>query len=45
MKEKNGKIEREIRIWKYKDGEAGGNVLRYTLESGKIKIENKKRIY
>ncbi|MDL2261035.1 hypothetical protein LJC08_02185 [Methanimicrococcus sp. OttesenSCG-928-J09] len=51
MKERNGNFEREIRIYKYKSNEvggaggAGGNILKYTIESGKIQIENKKRIY
>ncbi|MDR2944561.1 MAG: hypothetical protein LBU81_05730 [Methanosarcinales archaeon] len=45
IKENGGKLERQILICKYKDGSAGGNILRYTIESGKIQIENKKRIY
>ncbi|MBZ3936017.1 hypothetical protein [Methanimicrococcus blatticola] len=45
IKENGGKFERKILIYKYKTGNAGGNILKYTIESGRIQIENKKRIY
>lgn len=45
IKENGGRFERQISIYKYKGGNAGGNILKYTLESNRIKIENKKRIY
>lgn len=45
MEQRNDKFEREILIWKYKGGDAGGNIIKYTIERGKIRIENKKRIY
>ena len=38
-------FERTLLIHKNKDGEAGGKILKYTLDGGKIQIENKKRIY
>ncbi|MDV0445505.1 hypothetical protein MmiAt1_10880 [Methanimicrococcus sp. At1] len=45
MKETGGKFERKLMIYKYKGGSASGNILRYTIENQKLKIENKKRIY
>ncbi|WP_316558334.1 hypothetical protein [Methanimicrococcus hongohii] len=45
MKENGGKLERLLFICKYKGADASGNILKYTIENGKIQIENKKRIY
>ncbi len=45
IKENGGKFERQILIYKYKGGNAGGNILKYTIENGRIQIEDKKRIY
>ena len=45
MENKGSQFERMIEIYKYKGGNAGGKILRYTLEDGKIQIETKKRIY
>lgn len=45
IKENGGKFERRLLIYKYRDGSAGGNILKYTIEGGRIQIENKKRIY
>jgi hypothetical protein len=45
IKETGGKIERRIWIIKYKGVDASGNIFKYTIERGKIQIENKKRIY
>jgi Predicted ATP-dependent serine protease len=45
MTEIGNVFERTLLIHKNKNGEAGGKILKYTLESGKIQIENKRRIY
>jgi Predicted ATP-dependent serine protease len=45
MIESGNVFERTILIHKNKDGFAGGKILKYVIERGKIQIENKKRIY
>ena len=45
MTEIGNTFERTLLIHKNKGGKAGGKILKYTLEDGKIQIENKKRIY
>jgi len=45
MIESGNAFERMILIHKNKDGFAGGKILKYVIERGKIQIENKKRIY
>ena len=45
IEENGGKLERRMLIIKYKGTDASANILKYTIERGKIQIENKKRIY
>jgi hypothetical protein len=45
IEENSGKLERRMLIIKYKGVDASGNIFKYTIERGKIQIENKKRIY
>lgn len=43
--EKGEQLERRLIIEKYKGTDAGGSIRRYIIDGGKLKIENKKRIY
>jgi KaiC/GvpD/RAD55 family RecA-like ATPase len=45
MTKKYTEFERTLSIWKYKESNISGKILRYVLQDGKIQIENKKRIY
>jgi hypothetical protein len=45
MTKKYTDFERTLSIWKYKESNISGKILRYVLQDGRIQIENKKRIY
>ncbi|MCL2549751.1 MAG: hypothetical protein FWE78_02265 [Methanimicrococcus sp.] len=45
MEERGMQFERTVLIYKYDGGEAGGRILKYTVDGGQLNIENKKRIY
>jgi len=45
MEERGMQFERTALIYKYKGGEAGGRILKYTAGVRQFLIENKKRIY
>ncbi|MCL2142022.1 MAG: hypothetical protein FWH46_04010 [Methanimicrococcus sp.] len=45
MTKKYTDFERTLSIWKYKESNIGGKILRYVLQDGGFQIENKKRIY
>ena len=45
MTKKYTDFERTLSIWKYKESNISGKILRYVLQDGGFQIENKKRIY
>ena len=45
MEERGMQFERTVLIYKYAGSEAGGGILKYTVDGRQFMIENKKRIY